>query len=210
MPSWTSREQLLDGFEAAGDMIRVRHRRTDTTTLRGQKPRARRAASVARPGDALARRLARLLVRERRHNQIGAKLRNQIDRALASSPITGYKALAHDVIFALGLDDTADNLERVAAALKQRAAKARRRCRVVTGDHRQGIAGVGGTAHDGAHESQPEHSDMEPILKRRRVVEEEWVVPRDAIEGELGDVEDMNDDDEEPADHDLGAVDEDE
>lgn len=129
-------------------------------------------------------------------------MRAQIDATLSGNPITEYKQLAHEVIIALGLDDTADELERVAAALKKRVSTARRRCgSTVTGGHRQAVV-----------ESCPttQHDDMtnDPFL-RRRIIEEYGPPP----DGDLGDPEDLNGDfeddfeDEDPADHDLGDSD---
>lgn len=125
-------------------------------------------------------------------------MRSRIDDTLAGHPITAYKAIAHEVILALGLDDSADELERVAAALKTRAVTARRRCRSAgSAASRQGVVEVGGPA---------QYGDMthDPFLRKRRIIEETFGPPP-------ADVEDLNeaqldgDDDEfEDDDHDLG------
>lgn len=159
--------------------------------------RASRAEPTARQR-AFAPRLAKLLARERRHTQQLAAVRSRIDATLCGSTISEYKAIAHEVIIALGLDDTADELERVAAALKKRVSTARRRCRVVTAGHREVVAEQAREAQDGGMTNDP--------FLRRRIIEEYGPPP----DGDLGDPEDLNgdfeddDEDEDPADHNLG------
>jgi hypothetical protein len=164
------------------------------------RPRASRTKRAKR-GRALAPRLAKLLARERRHTQQLAAIRSRIDATLCGSSISEYKAIAHDIILALGLNDTANELERVAAALKTRAVTARRRCRSAgRAASRQAVVEAVPTA---------QHDDMtNPPLRKREIIE--YYGPSD---GDLGAPEDLNGDfedddaDEDPADHDLGDSD---
>lgn len=126
-----------------------------------------------------------------------AAVRARIDATLTGSPVTAYKQLAHDVIVALDLDDTADELERVAAALKTRAVTARRRCRA------PGSAASRESVAERPVEEQGDDMSNPPL--RRRVIEYYGPPP----DGDLGDPEDLNgdfDDEEDDDDHDLGAA----
>lgn len=103
-------------------------------------------------------------------------MRTLIDATLAGNAITEYKQLAHLIVLTMGLDDTADELERVAAALKTRAVTARRRCRA------SGSAASREVFVD--HPSEEQGGDMsnDPYL-RRRIIEEYGPPP----DGDLGD-----------------------
>lgn len=173
---------------------------------RSTRSRQRSSSHVSRTnrakrGRALAPRLAKLLARERRHTQQLAVVRSRIDETLSGNAITEYKQLAHDIILALGLDDTADELERVAAALKTRAVTARRRCRAAgSAASRQAVVE--------ANPAQQDDDMNNPMPPYRRRVVDEWYSP----DGRPPDVEDMNDDqldgddefEDDDQDHDLG------
>lgn len=179
----------------------MRRARKQQPTRSRERSRSRASsAAAAKRRRTLAPRLAKLLARERRHTQQLAVVRSRIDATLSGYTITEYKALAHDVILALGLDDTAEELERVAAALKTRVVTARRRCRAAgSAASRQVVVDGNPTAH---------HDDMNtPLPPYRRRVVDEWYSP----DGRPPDVEDMNDDQldgddefDDDQDHDLG------
>jgi hypothetical protein len=161
------------------------------------RERSTSTASRAEPAKqhrTVAPRLAKLLERERRHRQQLDAVRSRIDATLAGNTISEYKAIAHDIILALGLADTADELERLAAALKTRAATARRRCR---------SAGSAASRQAVVERPVEEHGDdmtHDPFLRKRRIIEETFGPPPgdDQLEG----VDDDFEDDDEGDDHD--------
>jgi hypothetical protein len=173
-------------------------RRSSKQRSARSRERSKSRAPSAEPATrqlAIAPRLAKLLARERRHAEQLAAVRSRIDATLCGSTISEYKAIAHDIILALGLHDTAVELERVAGALKKRVSKARRRCGTkVTGGHQQTIVENGPTI---------QHDDMtnDPFLRKRRIIEETFGPPPgdDQVDG----VDDDFDDDDDQ-DHDLG------
>jgi hypothetical protein len=144
-----------------------------------------------------------MLVRERALAQKTDQLRHSLDRALvrARSVCTPYKLLAYEVIQATGADESAEELLRVANALRTRAAVATKR---------HARAASTNTVANGRRHGQHGRMTNTPFRRRREVVEE-WYgdQPSDQCPPPFGESE-MPEVDEgvlsgPPSDHDLSG-----
>lgn len=139
---------------------------------------------------------------ERELTTMLGRVRDRLDAELiaARQDRTPFKDLAFEVQRRLDLPTTANELERLSRALRQRTTVA----------HRRGVAvraaGTYAVASDAAHAHDDDMNNPMPPYRRRVV--DEWYSP----DGRPPDVEDMNDDrldgddefDGDDQDHDLG------
>lgn len=180
-------------------------RRANSITSR---PRARSRSHPARRGsqrtgtarpilaEVRARRIAKLLARE--HQLLGAlaTVREQRDGELlaARRDKIPHAIVGHAIQVANGSPQTADELARIESLLRKKTHDAIRRRRVTRRNEARVAVGPRET-HDRSQTSTENDAMREPILKRRTTIEEEWIVPREAVEAEdKPDVEDLNHD----------------
>lgn len=121
-----------------------------------------------------ARRVARLLVRERQTTAQAAQLRHAIDRALLAARCdrVPHAEVAAEYLRRIGAAGTADEHDRVVGRLRQRAAVAAAR----TGA--RGPDKVGVAVHGDVHN----HVDMNQTPYRRRIVEEWYDTAPDSVQ----------------------------
>lgn len=126
-----------------------------------------RVSQRGEKADGHGRRLARLLVRERRLCHQAIALRREIDLAViaARRSAVPYKEIANEVVLALKLPPSADELERVTSCLRQRTKAAVKRAGGITAPTK----GVAQERRSAKHGPRKETS-MHPY--RRRIIEE--------------------------------------
>lgn len=136
---------------------------------------------VADRADRHARRIACLLVRERRLVERAARLRRALDRALIAARREGvpHKIVAYAVQQASGAAATAEEIERLVSILRQRTKIAIRRVRRVRGAPAKVVAAASGARDNRGKEATTMIAN--PTLRRRII--EEYGPPDEALDG---------------------------